>query len=150
MRRTARFAVMFLTCATMLLYGARARAADKAADGVAPDLATFSPGKETKILDPKTGGVGWYVVYVPKDYTPQREWPTIFCYHGRNNDPKSWPFKELTDGQGYIIVGMEYLNREGGDAAADVENLQRIRKFVAARLRLNSKLNCMGGFSQGS
>src|SRR5216117_3439605 len=31
------------------------RAADT---GVVPEQATFSPGKETKILDPKTGGLG--------------------------------------------------------------------------------------------
>ena len=59
----------------------RSRAADI---GVAPEQATFFPGKETKILDPKTGGLGWYVVYVPKDYSPEREWPTIFCYHVPN------------------------------------------------------------------
>src|SRR5437773_2527375 len=37
--------------------------AARAADGVAPNLATFEPGKEIKIADPQTGGLGWYVVY---------------------------------------------------------------------------------------
>src|SRR2546423_2293635 len=96
-------------------------------DGVAPEQATFAPGRETKILDPKTGGLGWYVVYVPKDYTPDREWPTIFCYHGKNGNPTAWPFKEVMDGQAYIVVGMEYLNRESPEATPKVENLQRIR-----------------------
>jgi predicted esterase len=127
-----------------------AAALARAADGIAPDQATFSPGKETKIIDAQTGGVGWYVVYVPKDYTPEQEWPTIFNYHGKNNDPKSWPFKELTDGKGYIVVGMEYLNRDDtSDVAANVKNLERIRAFVASKLKLNSKLIFMGGFSQG-
>jgi dienelactone hydrolase len=126
------------------------RAADPPAGGAPPDQATFSPGKETKILDPKTGGLGWYVVYVPKDYTPDREWPTLFCYHGKNGDPTTWPIKQATDGAGYIIVGMEYLNREGtNDAKEDIENLTRIRTFVASKLRVNSKLIFMGGFSQG-
>ena len=90
------------------------------------------------------------MVYVPKDYTPDRDWPTLFNYHGKNNDPKSWPFKELTDGQGYIVVGMEYLNRDDtSDVAANVKNLRRIRAFIGSKLHLNSKLIFMGGFSQG-
>src|SRR3954453_15409380 len=122
----------------------------RAADGVAPEQATFSPGQETKLADPKTGGGGGYVLYGPKDYTPDREWPTIFCYHGKNNDPKSWPFKELTDGQGYVVVGMEYIDREGAnDPKEDLENLQRIRSFVGQKVHLNPKLLFMGGFSQG-
>src|SRR5258706_8723394 len=45
---------------------------------------------------------------------------------------------------------MEYLNREGtNDAKEDIENLTRIRTFVASKLRVNSKLIFMGGFSQG-
>ena len=122
--------------------------ADKS-EGVAPDKATFTAGKETKILDPETGGVGWYVVYVPKDYKPDREWPTLFCYHGKNNEPKSWPFKELTDGKGYIVVGMEYKDHENPNAAIDVANLKRIRTFVESKLKVDPKLVFMGGFSQG-
>src|SRR4051812_28934108 len=147
MRSKRRFGWM-LGVNTILILVMTAQAA-RGADGVAPEQATFAPGKETKILDPKTGGVGWYVVYVPKDYTADREWPTIFCYHGKNNDPKSWPFKELTDGQGYIVVGMEYLNHETPEATSDVENLRRIRKYIESKLRVNSKLVFMGGFSQG-
>jgi predicted esterase len=118
--------------------------------GVPPEQATFSPGKETKILDARTGGLGWYVVYVPRDYSPEREWPTIFCYHGKNGDPTTWPFRQLTDGQSYIVVGMEYIDRETkNDAKEDIENLTRIRAFVESRLRINPRLVFMGGFSQG-
>jgi outer membrane protein assembly factor BamD (BamD/ComL family)/dienelactone hydrolase len=139
-----------LAAAALLFTASTLRAADPAAGGVPPDQATFTPGKEVKILDPKTGGLGWYVVYVPKDYTPDRDWPTIFCYHGKNNDPKTWPFKEATDGQGYVIVGMDYINREGtNDAKEDIENLNRIRAFVSSKVRVNNKLIFMGGFSQG-
>jgi predicted esterase len=124
-----------------------ARAADT---GVVPEQAVFAPGKEVKILDPKTGGLGWYLVYTPKDYTPDREWPTLFCYHGHNGDPTTWPIKQAVDGNGYIIVGMEYLDRETkNDAKEDIENLNRIRTFVGSKLRINSKLVFMGGFSQG-
>lgn len=139
------------TCALVALMigisSPRALAADA---GVAPEQAVFSPGKEVKILDPKTGGLGWYLVYTPKDYTPDREWPTLFCYHGKGGDPTTWPIKQAVDGNGYIIVGMEYIDRETkNDAKEDIENLNRIRAFVGSKLRINSKLVFMGGFSQG-
>jgi acetyl esterase/lipase len=120
-----------------------------AADGVVPEKATFAAGQEVKILDPKTGGLGWYVVYTPKDYTPDREWPTMICYHGKNGDPTTWPFKQLTEGVGYIVIGMEYGDRENPDPAKDLENLKRIRAFVGSKLRIDPKLLFMGGFSQG-
>lgn len=142
----SRSAVFLFVAATTVLFGT---ARMHAADGVPPDKATFSAGQETKIADPATGGVGWYVVYVPKDYTPDRDWPTMICYHGKNNDPKTWPFKELTGGNGYIVIGMEYLDRENPDPAKDLPNLNRIRAFVGSKLRINSKLLFMGGFSQG-
>ncbi len=134
--------------ATILLLGALSvRAADP---GVAPEAAVFAPGKEVKILDPKTGGLGWYLVYLPKDYSPDREWPTIFCYHGHNGDPTTWPFRQVMDGNHFIIVGMEYLDREtANDPKQDIDNLNRIRAFVASKARINSKLVFMGGFSQG-
>ena len=118
-------------------------------DGVKAELATFSPGKETKINDPDTGGLGYYCVWVPTGYTPEREWPLIICYHGKNGNPTIWPFKDLTDGQNYIILGMEYLDRESPNAEKDVANLKRIHKFVSGKLRINPKLQFMGGFSQG-
>ena len=137
-----------LTVLSLILFTHAVHAADN--PGVPPEQATFTPGKETRIIDPRTGGLGWYVVYLPKNYSPDREWPTIFCYHGKNGDPTVWPFKPLTDGQHYVIVGMEYINRDGGnDANEDVENLKRIRAFVASKVRINPKLVFMGGFSQG-
>lgn len=124
-----------------------ARGADA---GVPPEQAVFAPGKEVKILDPKTGGLGYYLVYTPKDYTPDREWPTLFCYHGHGGDPTTWPIKQAVDGNGYIIVGMEYIDRETkNDAKEDIDNLNRIRAFVGSKLKINSKLVFMGGFSQG-
>ena len=145
MRPQATFAIL-----TLLLWNAlSADAVDKPADGVAPALATFSAGKETKILDPETGGLGYYVVSVPKDYTPEREWPLIICYHGSNGNPTSWPFKDLTEGQNYLILGMEYTNREKPQAETEVANLKRILKFLNARVHINPRLTFMGGFSQG-
>ena len=128
-------------------------AADKQnkAGAVTFDQATLEPGKIEKIDDPKTGGWEYWTLYVPKDYTPDRAWPIIYCYHGMDQEAKVWPFRELTDGVGFIVVGMEYLNRAVGGPKADRElaNLKRIHGLLAKRLKLNDKLQFIGGFSQG-
>ncbi len=40
----------------------------------------FKPGEEIRINMPKAKS--FVLVYVPKDYSPDRSWPIIFCYHG--------------------------------------------------------------------
>ena len=42
--------------------------------------------------------------------------------------------RTLLEAEGYVIVGMEYINREGtNDAKEDIENLNRIRAFVSSK-----------------
>lgn len=113
----------------------------------APTLA-FEVGKETPIDDPAAFDKH-HVLYVPKDYTPDREWPLIFCYHGVNQQAKVWPFKELTDGNGFIVVGMSYLEEKGADTDKEWASMQRVGKQVAATLKVNSKMIFIGGFSLG-
>jgi predicted peptidase len=50
-----------------------------------------------------------FVVYVPADYTPDRAWPVIFCYHGAGGSATICPFWHITQGKGFIIVGMNYM-----------------------------------------
>ena len=110
----------------------------------------FEPGKTVQIDDPQTGGVGHWFVYVPTDYTPARMWPVIYCYHGKDQQPTVWPFKDLTDGKGFIVVGMEYLDRDaGGTVEKDLPNLRRIHDALARRLAIHEKVQFIGGFSQG-
>jgi predicted peptidase len=115
------------------------------------DKATLEPGRIEKIDDPRTGGWEYWTLYVPKDYTPDRAWPILYCYHRMDQEAQVWPFRELTDGVGYIIVGMEYLNRKVGGPRAKKElaNLKRIHDLLAKRLRIDDKLQFIGGFSQG-
>ncbi|HEX4178443.1 MAG TPA: tetratricopeptide repeat protein, partial [Rhizomicrobium sp.] len=133
---------------------AAAGAADRPASGgdiPALTQATIEPGKVIKIDDPATGGSGNWVLYIPSDYVATRKWPVIFCYHGLGLQPTSWPFQDLTDGKGYIIVGMEYLNRDVGaiDNDKNVANLKRIHDALSKKLPLDPKLQFIGGFSQG-
>jgi len=111
-----------------------------------------------------------FVVYVPQDYTPERapdfaptesgqvgmfHWPVIFCYHGVGGSATTWPFQQITHGEGFIIVGMNYatevyshgLGREriGPEQAFFAEALS----IVSSQLNINPKMVFMGGYSQG-
>jgi predicted esterase len=96
-----------------------------------------------------------FVVYVPQDYTSDRVWPVIFCYHGAGGSATTWPFQQITRGEGFIIVGMNYateayshgLGREriGPEQAFFAEALS----IVSSQLNINPKMVFMGGYSQG-
>jgi tetratricopeptide (TPR) repeat protein len=110
----------------------------------------LEPGKTVKVIDPATGGNGYWQVYLPQDYTPSRLWPIIYCYHGSNGEPTVWPFKDLTDGKGFIVIGMEYLDRAAGATREnDLPNLRRIHDVLAKHVALHEQVQFIGGFSQG-
>ncbi|HSU66457.1 MAG TPA: hypothetical protein VLJ39_06280, partial [Tepidisphaeraceae bacterium] len=113
--------------------------------------AKFRPGELTRIDDPATGGYGYWVVWVPSDYTPDRKWPTIICYHSLGGVPTAYPFKELTDGKGYVIIGMEYEDRYARvpEVEKNLANLKRVYGLLARHLELDLKSMFIGGVSQG-
>jgi predicted peptidase len=112
---------MLLLVAWLCVQGACAADKQNKSGAVAFEQAELEPGKIVKIDDPRTGGWEYWTLYVPKDYTADRTWPIIYCYHGMDQEAKVWPFRELTGGAGYIVVGMEYLNRTVGGPKADKE-----------------------------
>jgi poly(3-hydroxybutyrate) depolymerase len=119
----------------------------------------FAPGEEVRVeTDNEHIGGGHFLVYVPTDYTDQRDWPAIFYYHGMNGQTKTWPFKQITDGKGFIIVGMEYIQRGGVKRTRRqyVEYLKRerrsvleVRRYLAEHLRIDEKRIFVTGNSKG-
>jgi len=95
-------------------------------------------GKRPRFSTPKPVG-WWYVVYVPKDYTPDREWPTIFDYHGKNGDRTPGRSRNSPTGRIYHRR-YGYLIGDASDISAELQNLERIRAFVSSKLKLNSRL----------
>jgi predicted esterase len=121
---------------------------DKA--GAAPsDTSVAKPGKIVEIDDPQTGK---WKYWVPKDYTPDRSWPIIYSYHGMGQTAVVWPFRNLTDKAGFILVGMEYVksSRTAAQRTEDeLANLKRIHNLLAKRLQINDRRQFIGGFSMG-
>ncbi len=78
---------------------------DEALEDVARALQT-APGAEARIDTPSNDS--YMVVYVPSDYSAEADWPLIMCYHGARGRPTTWPFRQATAGEGFIIAGLEY------------------------------------------
>jgi len=95
-----------------------------------------------------------FILWVPYDYTPDYTWPVIFCYHGAGGSVTTWPFYQVTRGQGFIIVGMNYTKPASG--RRDRQWLSGEKTFffealaiVSARLSVDPEMVFMGGYSQG-
>jgi len=115
------------------------------------ELPDFPAGTETKIEDASIGGNGHYLVYVPSDYTPDRKWPLVVCYHGLNGKVTTWPFKNVLGGKRCIVVGMEYNERGSGSSGGskDVANVKRILPPLVTKLNVDTEQLFIGGFSKG-
>jgi len=95
-----------------------------------------------------------FILWVPYDYTPDYTWPVIFCYHGAGGSLTTWPFYQITRGQGYIIVGMNYTPLDSGRRTPQWLAKEKAFFFealamVSARLSVDPEMIFMGGYSQG-
>ncbi|MBN1555495.1 MAG: tetratricopeptide repeat protein [Phycisphaerae bacterium] len=117
-------------------------------------LPALAPGKETRVPLKDLGEHGYYMVYLPKDYTPNRRWPVIFCYHSMNDKPTTEPFRTVLEGEHFVLVGVGYQQsgREGYDymKTKDVEILKRVLRGVHRQVRMNLELLFVGGYSKGA
>jgi predicted peptidase len=111
----------------------------------------LSPGTTIRVDDPLTGGLGYWTLTLPADYTPDRRWPVIFNLHALDAEPGPWPFSALAGSQGYVIVGVEYVQRglEGINRVVEADNLRRVYTMVADKVSIDQSARILGGFSKG-
>ena len=135
-------------CGLMLLLFCNVLAADT------PVFPTTSlPGKEVSITAPKTGKT--FLLYVPVDYIDKRPFPVIFCYHGYRGKATTWPFKQVTKGEGFIIVGMNYATDayykglNPTETAPEKVFFNEVVELVSTRLNIATEYIFIGGYSQG-
>lgn len=122
----------------------------------------LTPGKIAKLRS--VGCEYDHLVYAPSDYTANRKWPAIFCYHGMNGKPTLEPFRSLTGGKGFIIIGMSYAKDGGGPVVegktrtwAEYDKVLQndakvLRPLVADLVRclpIDKDKMILGGFSRG-
>ncbi len=117
------------------------------------DTSTVSPGEEVRITAPKTGKT--FLLYVPVDYTAKRPFPVIFCYHGYRGTATTWPFKQVTKGQGFIVVGMNYATDLYYNKLLPTETkkekifFDEVLELISVRVNVAKEYIFMGGYSQG-
>ena len=121
---------------------------------VAAEVPTVSPGKEVRITAPKTGKT--FLLYVPVDYTDKRSFPVIFCYHGYRGTATTWPFKQVTKGEGFIVVGMNYAtdtyykgHLPPTETGPEKIFLDEALELISTRVNVAKEYIFMGGYSQG-
>lgn len=117
----------------------------------------FAPGREARIdVNSKLVGIDHFMVYVPSDYNDNQDWPVIFFYHGQGGQPTTWPFKQITGGIGFVVIGMAYdvLGSENPTTESQYFYCQRktvleVKKYISRRLRINDKRFFVTGCSAG-
>jgi predicted esterase len=119
----------------------------------------FVPGVEVRVdTDNKYIGGGHFLVYVPADYTNRHNWPVIFFFHGMNGQPKTWPFKQITNGRGFIIVGMEYIQRGKTKRTRrryveyvkqERRSILEVKKYLSEHLKIDENHLFITGNSKG-
>ena len=120
---------------------------------LAAEIPTVSPGKEVRITAPKTEKT--FLLYVPVDYTHKRPFPVIFCYHGYRGTATTWPFKQVTKGQGFIVVGMNYATDtyyhklRFTETAKEKIFFDEALEIISTRVNIAQDYIFMGGYSQG-
>ena len=117
-------------------------------------LDTLLPGREVSIIAPKTGKM--FLLYIPMDYTDKRPFPVIFCYHGYGGKATTWPFRQVTKGEGFIVAGMNYATDDyykghlpPTKTAPEKALFNEVMALVSARLNIATDYIFMGGYSQG-
>jgi predicted peptidase len=121
--------------------------------------ANFVPGGEARIeVNSKRVGIDHFMVYVPSDYNDNQDWPVIFFYPGQGGQPTTWPFKQITGGKSFVIIGMGYVPGSEspmteGQYINYIKRLRKsafeVKKYVSKRLRIDDKRLFITGCSKG-
>ena len=91
----------------------------------------LSAGSEGKLAIPGCSFPS--VLYVPTDYTPGTRMPLILFMHGSGGSPTTWPFKDATEGKGYLIAGLSYgafPDAGAGGIKTDPPSCSAMIKFI--------------------
>ena len=74
----------------------------------------IAPGAEGKIQP--AGSAHASILYVPKDWKAGQKHPLIFMMHGSGGQPTTWPWRDATQGNTHLIVGLAYGGQDDAGA----------------------------------
>jgi len=113
----------------------------------------WKPGNIFDIQDKEVGEDGYYRVYLPAEYDPDKAWPVIFNYHALGGAAETHTIRRITEGKRYIVVGMSY-SKPGLDsfellATVDVNIFHHVLAALKEHVNIDEKKLYVGGFSKG-
>jgi predicted esterase len=124
-----------------------------------PEPLKFEPGQEVRIdVNDKDIGGDYFVVYVPSDYTDEHDWPAIFFFNGVGSGPSTQLFRSVTEGKGFIIIGIEYVKTGTGrmtqgqyinNIKRELKSIYKVQKRASEYFRIDKKRLFLTGFSKG-
>jgi predicted esterase len=90
-----------------------------------------------------------YALYLPRNYTPDREWPILYCFDflGEGTVPVA-RFREAAEKYGYIITGSN--NSKNGVVEHSLNAFKAIWKDTHTRFSINDARIYTAGFSGGA
>ena len=146
-------------CCLCLCLAASIPAADRLDTTKTP---LFEPGREYHVVtDNDAIGKKRFNLWVPRDYTDDRDWPVIFRYKGRGD--KYNPIicrgaRSATCDRGAIVVGMAYFetgikNRTPVQfidwTRRQLQSIHEVKKLISQHLRVDDKRLFLAGSSAG-
>ncbi len=105
---------------------------------------------ELEIAVPHSGQAGLvYALYLPKQYTPTRTWPVVYCVDpdGRGTAPLE-QFRAGADAYGYILVGLYSYSRDNPNAG--LISLPLVIAETRARFSINPQRMYFAGLGSGA
>lgn len=110
---------------------------------------TFPLGKVIDSVTCKTTPAQSYALYLPTAYTPDKNWPVIFCFDpgARGRNPVEH-LHEAAEKYGYIVAGS--LNSRNGPLDKNAAAAKAMVGDVSARFSLDPKRVYTAGLSGGS
>ncbi|UCD52148.1 MAG: hypothetical protein JSW27_05825 [Phycisphaerales bacterium] len=130
-----------------------------------PDTARtplFEPGQEYHVLtDNRAIGTQSFNLFVPRDYTNDREWPVIFRFKGRGdryNPIICRSGRSNICDRGAVVVGMGYFPQPKGTVphaqfrtyiALELKSMQEAKRLIAKYLRVDDERLFISGSSAG-
>jgi hypothetical protein len=90
-----------------------------------------------------------YALFVPSRYTPDREWPILYCFDpmARGRVPVD-RFREAAETYGYLVAGSN--SSHNGPLAPSVAAAQAMWNDTHARFRIDARRTYGAGFSGGA
>ncbi|MHC4120475.1 MAG: prolyl oligopeptidase family serine peptidase [Planctomycetota bacterium] len=122
----------------------------------------FKPGREYHVkTDNEAIGTKSFNVYIPLDYTDDRDWPVIFRYKGRGEKYNPIICRDgrmITCDRGAIVIGMGYLNPGEGKikptefadyVGRELRSIYEAKELVSKHLRIDNERLFISGSSAG-